>query len=125
MKQQTKVTVLWLDRQHAFLHVFTETGIVEVKKYVAHHTDHHTHALDAFDAQREESTFFRDLAKGLEGADKVLILGPGMAKYHLRSYLMEQWPMVARRIDRVESSDHPTEAQIAAIAKAYFEKALA
>lgn len=125
MKTLRKVTVLWLDRQHAYLHVFLDGGIQEVKKFVAHHTDHHTHVRDAFDTQREESSFFRDLAKGLEGADKVLILGPGMAKHHLRSYLTEQWPMVARRIDRLESSDHPTEAQIAALARSYFEKALA
>lgn len=125
MKTTRNVSVLWLDRQHAQLFNFGELGFQEARKFKAHHTEHHTHARDAFDTQREESAFFRDLAKALEGSDKVLILGPGMAKHHLRSYLMEQWPMVARRIDRVENSDHPTEAQIAALARSYFEKAMA
>ena len=125
MKQPGKVSVLWLDRLHAQLYLFTDLGFQEAKKFASHHTDHHTHARDSFDAQREENSFFRELAKALEGSDKVMILGPGMAKHHLRTYLMEQWPMVARRIDRVETCDHPTEAQIAAMARGYFEKAMA
>lgn len=116
------VAVVWLDREQAKVFKFSEQGFLGEKKFKAHHIDHHTHARDAFDHERAESPFFRDLGQELEGVQKLLIIGPGMAKYHFRSYLMEQKPLVARKVERVESSDHPTEAQIAALAKDFFDK---
>jgi stalled ribosome rescue protein Dom34 len=116
------VAVVWLDRELAKVFKFSEHGFLGEKKFTAHHIDHHTHARDAFDRERSESPLFRDIGQELEGVQKLLIIGPGMAKYHFRSYLMEQKPLVARNVERVESSDHPTEAQIAALAKDFFDK---
>lgn len=116
------VAVVWLDREQAKVFQFSQKGFLGEKKFRAHHTDHHTHARDAFDHERSESPLFRDVSQELEGVKKLLIIGPGMAKYHFRSYLMEQKPLVARNVERVESSDHPTEAQIAALAKDFFDK---
>ncbi len=116
-----KVALIWLDREHARLFELSETGELEIKKFQAHHTEHHTHARDAFDHQRGENHFFKEIASAMDGAEKLAIIGPGMAKYHFRSYLMEQKPMIARTIDKVESADHPSEAQVAAMARDYLE----
>jgi stalled ribosome rescue protein Dom34 len=65
--------------------------------------------------------FFRDVAKALEGAKEILVGGPSTAKVQFLSYVHEHDLALERRIAKVESVDHPTDAQLVAHAMHYFK----
>lgn len=119
-----KLTVIWIDRQSArVFHVSNEK--MERKTLGKSHVEHHTHRPDAFDHRREENHLFHEAVKELSQADRSVIIGPGMAKHHFQTFLVEHHPQIAKKISGFETVDHPTDAQIAALAKRYFERATA
>jgi stalled ribosome rescue protein Dom34 len=115
--------VIWIDREQAklfeFSHEKMERRIVESK-----HTDHHTHVIDQLDIQRREDGFFSVVATHLVEASKILIIGPGVAKHHFRNYVGEHLPALAKKIVGCETSDRPTDPQIAAFARRFFDPAV-
>jgi len=62
------------------------------------------------------------VAEQLNGTDdRVLLVGPGVAKNHFVSYLEEHHQKkLANRIVGTEAMDHPSDAQIVAFARKYF-----
>lgn len=116
-----KVAVVWIDREHAQLYLLSQDKM-ERQRFEHHHKENHRHLRDAVDKHREEQGLFRDVGKALEGMDQILILGPGVAKHHFRNYLMEQMPMVAKKVSGVETVDHPSDGQIAAMARKFYNK---
>jgi stalled ribosome rescue protein Dom34 len=118
------VAVVWIDREHAQLYLLSNDKM-ERRKFEHHHKENHRHARDAAVKNREEHGLFQEVGNALEGADKILILGPGVAKHHFRNYMTEQKPMLARKIAGVETVDHPSDGQIAAMARKFYEKVTA
>jgi stalled ribosome rescue protein Dom34 len=119
-----RLSVIWIDRQCA--RVFHVSDDRMERKYLGKgHVEHHTHRPDARDHQREEIPLFKEAAKELSQADRTVIIGPGMAKHHFQNFLIEHYPLIAKKIAGFESVDHPTDAQIAALAQRYFERATA
>jgi stalled ribosome rescue protein Dom34 len=110
---------LWIDREHAKFFTFSQERM-ERTHLDARHMEHHNHAKDHNDASRWENKFFADVANRLREASQVLILGPGMAKHHFRTYLMEHVPLVAKAVVGCETVSHPTDPQIAAMASRFF-----
>lgn len=115
------VAVIWIDREHAQVYLLSKDKM-ERRKFEHHHKDNHRHIRDSEEKNREEQGLFQDVGNALEGMDQILILGPGVAKHHFRNYLMEQKPMVAKKVAGVETVDHPTDGQIAAMARKFYEK---
>ena len=113
------VFVIWIDREHAKLFQFSEEKM-ERKNLEAQHVDHHTHRVDGIDVQQREKAFYSQLLEHLTDATRILILGPGVAKHHFQTYLMEHFPLVAKKIAGCETVDHPTDSQIAALARKFF-----
>lgn len=116
-----KLSVIWIDAETASVFHFSDDKM-ERKKLKVTHKDHHTHARDHLDQERGESHLFQDAAAELSSSDRALIIGPGIAKIHFESYLKEKRPFIARKIAGVETVDHPTDGQIAAMAKKHFER---
>jgi hypothetical protein len=58
----------------------------------------------------------------LASAGAILITGPGSAKTELSSYIQHAHPDLARRVCGVETVDHPTDGQLLALARSFFEK---
>lgn len=113
---------VWIDREHAKIFKLIDDQI-KMKSFEARHQEHHSHAVDQIDLQKREREFFLEICDELNAASQILILGPGVAKHHFRNYLTEQQPSVAKKIKGCETVDHPTDAQIAALAKKFFEPA--
>lgn len=119
-----KLSVIWIDRETArIFHLSNDQ--MERTRVKATHMDHHTHARDQLDHKREENSLFKDAAANLADSDRILVIGPSVTKHHFQNYLMEQRPQLAKRVAGIETVDHPTDAQIAALAKRFFEKASA
>ena len=110
---------IWIDRDHAKLFEISPEKM-ERKTIQAKHTDHHTHQPDALDHKNQDWHFFKEVTTYLSSADRVLILGPGVAKHHFRSYIVEHNPALAKRLVGCETVDHPTDNQIAAFALKFF-----
>ncbi|MDR3608581.1 MAG: hypothetical protein P4M08_14555 [Oligoflexia bacterium] len=112
-------TAIWIDRENAKLFHFSNSKMERVSLR-SRHQDHHTHPFDQLDHQQQDRKFFAEIATHLADSTRVLILGPGVAKHHFQNYLVEQLPAVAKTIVGCETVDHPTGAQIAALAQKFF-----
>ena len=77
---------------------------------------HHKHQ----GKQNDTTTMYAEIAKALEGTHEVLVTGPGKARDEFRDWCKQHHAHVTI-VDSV-SSDHPTDAQVVAMARQYFKK---
>lgn len=114
--------VIWLDSEKAQIFNLTTKGPVKShleKKSINHHTHdkHHNHTDPATDH------FFHDLSNTIKDAEEILLIGPGLAKTHFKTYLENHHlAALAKKIIGTENSDHPTDNQILATARKFFQK---
>lgn len=111
---------IWVDRAHAKVFKFAPEGLTHEAITPSNPQAHHSHTADQMEHQKEEKAFFKELAPKLTGASEILILGPGLAKHHFQTYLMEQYPLIAAKIRGCETVDHPTDHQVEALARKFF-----
>lgn len=83
----------------------------------------HAHANHASGLPKIDTSLLSRVADALAGAKAILILGPGNARTALAGHLHEHHPKLASSVWGMEASDHPTDAQIVARAKAFFARA--
>ena len=67
--------------------------------------------------------FFAEVAEQLQIYKAILIVGPGTARSEFAGYLTEHEPRLARRVWGIEPMDHPTDNQIVAAVRKYFQAA--
>ena len=114
--------VTWIDHKEArvfHLHPDSteETTVLAPQHHVHRHAQGSAHSKDYLaDARR----FFKEVARTLEGADALLIVGPSSAKLEFFRYLHEHDRRLEARVVGVESADHPTDGEIIARARACF-----
>ena len=116
-------TVVWLDHQEA--RVFgldaeqLQSQTVTAPKHHFHRhpkgsTPEHNHPSD-------DTHFFRDVAAVLSGADQVLVVGPATTKLQFLRYLTKHDQALESKVVGVETVDHPTDRQLVAHARHYFD----
>lgn len=100
---------IWLDRHHAvvvhFANLEGETRAGQFK----HPADDHIEA------------FYKELAAALKGTREILVMGPGQAKGEFVKYLKTHAAETAGAVMDIISADHPSEGQILAEARKYFQ----
>lgn len=67
--------------------------------------------------------FLGEVAVALQTAQAILIGGPGRARTELAGYLNDKYPAIAKRIWAIEPMDHPTDAELVAAARKFFQAA--
>jgi len=102
---------VWMDGEEARVFHVRKKGFDEA---TVHSPKHTVHRPD------DERRFFRELARVLKDADRILILGPSTAKLRFFRYLHGSDPALAARIIGLETADHPTDGQIAVHVRRYF-----
>ena len=108
--------VVWMDHQEAHVLMFDREHVQAQRiKARSHLTLKHGH-LSA------DKDFFKDIAQALEGVSEVLVTGPAKAKIEFRDFCKHHAHAVDKAIVDVVSSDHPTDAQVVALAREYFLK---
>jgi stalled ribosome rescue protein Dom34 len=112
---------IWIDHKHA--RIF-EVGTVEKaspdSRMVAHL---HAHDSRIPGSSKVDAAMLRQIAETVAEASAILIMGPGTARLVLADFLQEHHPGLASRIWGMEATDHPTDAQIMARARAFFARA--
>ena len=97
--------VVWMDHQEAHVLMFDRE----------HMESHQGKAGDT-------AAFYAEVAKALAGAREVLLTGPGLARKEFQDWCnSHQKGMAGTVVDSIVS-DHPSDAQLVAMAKQYFKK---
>ena len=107
--------VVWLDHQEAHVVMFDREH-VEAQRIQSR--SHHKHQGKAGDM----AAFFAEVAQALTGTHEVLVTGPGLARNEFRDWCAAHQKSIAAIIVDSIASDHPSDAQLVAMAKQYFKK---
>jgi stalled ribosome rescue protein Dom34 len=113
---------LWIDRHEArIFHVDLDGFDERTLKAPTHHLHRHPKGPSEPHAHPDdERRFFADVAKALATAEEVLVLGPSTTKALFLTYLADHARQLAGKVVGVETSDHPTDAQIVAHVRSHF-----
>lgn len=117
--------VVWLDHAESRIFSFNPTDVNEVHthSHPPHRQVHHKSGTIGTGKSDEDNNFFLGIAKELDGAGEVLVVGPGGAKLHFIRYLHRHDPALETKLVGVETVDHPTDHQVVAYARQYFRAA--
>lgn len=107
--------VVWLDHQEAHVLMFDREH-VEAQRI--HSRSHHKHQGKSNDLAQ----LYGDTAKALHGTHEVLLTGPGRARDEFRDWCQQHDAALAKAIVDSVPSDHPSDAQVVAMARQYFKK---
>jgi stalled ribosome rescue protein Dom34 len=116
--------LVWIDHQQARIFHIDASGsdLERIRSSNPHqHLHHKANSSDSGHAAID-TRFLSHIADALEPAGSILILGPAGAKTELASYIQHKRPDLAKRISGVETVDHPTDGQLVAHARSFFEK---
>jgi hypothetical protein len=94
--------IVWIDRDQARLFSYKESP----PSQQIFHLKGHIH-----------DSLYPLLAKKLESASSILIVGPGVSKYRLSAYFRETTPQIARKVVACENLDQPLEYQLRTLAE--------
>ena len=109
--------VVWTDHQSAQVLQFNADTVTAHKvKAHSHPTGQHGSAV------RSEHEFFGAVCDALEGIPEVLVTGSHTSIADFRHYADKHRAQTALRITGYEVVDHPTENQLVAMARKYFEQ---
>lgn len=102
---QSEAHVVMFDREHA------EAQRINSRS-------HHKHQGKADDL----TAFFADVAQALADTREVLLAGPGLVRNQFRDWAAKHHAAVADVVVDSVAADHPTDAQLVAMARQYFKK---
>ena len=120
----TQHAVVWLDHKEAKLFHIDSANLDVAELHVAHHLHHSGKTGAPAETHRkaaDDHPFFDQISTHLGGALTILVVGPANAKTELVAYLKEHHKDVASKIVGVEAAAHPSDKQIVAHARKYFE----
>lgn len=107
--------VVWLDHLEAHVLMFDRDHVIlERIKSRSHHKYH--------GKPQDSMGLFSDVAKALHGVHEILLTGPGKARDEFRSWCTKHDSYVTQAIVDSVACDHPTDAQVIAMARKYFKK---
>ena len=107
--------VLHIDHQKAVVQQFSPDEVQAHKiKAHAHYTRQHHSGV------RTEHEFFGEVCDALAGVSEVLVAGSHTAQADFRHYMEKHRPALSKTIVGWETVDHPTDAQLVAMARKYF-----
>ncbi|MCC7273879.1 MAG: translational machinery protein [Alphaproteobacteria bacterium] len=116
--------VIWLDHREAKVFRFNAENAEKTALH-AHDQHHHLHHGKGHLMGRRsapDQEFLDSILSAAKDAHEILVVGPGSAKMELIKHAHQKEPALAERLVGVETIDHPTDNQILAHARTYFER---
>ena len=107
--------VTWMDHSEAHVVMFDREHVLAQR---IKSRSHHKHQGKGDD----NGVFFADIAAALAGTHEVLLTGPGLARNQFRDWCGQHQAAVAQAIVDSVAADHPSDAQLVALARQYFKK---
>ena len=113
--------IVFIDHEHA--KIFHLDGIhasgAELKQHAHHHSHSAKHKVDG--KVQHDTKLFEATAQALQSAKEILLVGPGLAKTEFMHFVEQRAKQLQSKIVAVEAVDHPTDAQLIALAKKRFK----
>jgi predicted NUDIX family NTP pyrophosphohydrolase len=115
--------VVWIDHREARVFHF---GAGDVERLVLHpdrptrHIHHKANSIGSGHAAADHD-FLQAVARSIADAHAVLITGPASAKTELVKHIQQHDPRLVQAIVGVETVDHPSDAELVARARKYFQ----
>ncbi len=107
--------VVWMDHQEAHVVMF-DRDHAEAQRIQSR--SHHKHQGKASDT----AFLYAEVAQALTGTHEVLLTGPCLARNEFRDWCAAHQKSTAATIVDSIASDHPSDAQLVALARQYFKK---
>ncbi|WP_397410984.1 hypothetical protein [Polaromonas sp.] len=107
--------VVWIDQSEAHVVMFDHEHM-DAQRIKSR--THHKHQGKVEDS----AAFFADVARALNGTHEVLLTGPGLVRNQFRDWCSSHLPAVADSVVDSVVTDHPSDAQLVALARQYFKK---
>jgi stalled ribosome rescue protein Dom34 len=115
--------VVWLDHAEAHvMHFNPEEYEKQLILPAQPHRQLHIKSGPAAGAGKapEDQKYYHDIARALEDAHEILVVGPANAKLQLIKHIHTHDKDMVAKIIGVETVGHPTDAQVVAYARKYF-----
>ena len=116
---------VWIDHNEARIFAITSSDVDKSviedgrpKHHIHRRADHVGLGKEAMSSQ-----FLGEVAEALQPAKAILIGGPAQARTELAGYLNDKYPALAKRIWAIEPMDHPSDGELVAAARKYFQAA--
>jgi stalled ribosome rescue protein Dom34 len=113
---------VWIDHNEARVFDIAEDSFAEsTVRAPKHHVHKHPKGI-AWEKSHpaDLQKYFHSVVEALGNATEILILGPGNAKLELMRHVHSHDPALEKKIVGIETSDHPTDGELAKHARAYF-----
>ena len=109
--------VVWIDHHSAQVLQFDAEHVLAQKvKAHSHYTKQHGNTV------RTEHEYFGEVCDALAGIPELLITGSHTAQADFKHYVEKHRPALVPQITGYETVDHPSDAQLVALARKYFVK---
>jgi stalled ribosome rescue protein Dom34 len=121
----TNHVAVWIDHKQARVFHIGPDEVDEVTVTAPPHSIHDKRPRGSGGVKEhpdDAKRFFRDVTRALDGAHKILIVGPSSAKLELMKYVHDREHAIEARVVGVEVVDHPTDGQVVALARTYFRR---
>jgi stalled ribosome rescue protein Dom34 len=115
-------TVVWIDHHEARVFHFSPTDVERLILHADHPTKHIHHKANSIGSGHASADhdYLHAVAESIADAGAILITGPANAKTELVKHIHNHDPKLINVIVGVETVDHPSDAQLVAYAKKYF-----
>lgn len=105
---------IWIDHREAIMAIFTDAHLLreeELFSGVGPHTHGGGWSQQRFESHRHAllDHYYEEIIQNLNGADEIILYGPGQAKYELQSHINRNKGLSQRLVDVVTTdklSDH-------------------
>jgi stalled ribosome rescue protein Dom34 len=109
--------VVWIDHQSAQVLQFDAEHVLAQKVHShTHYTKQHGSLV------RSEHEFFGEVCDAMDPVPQVLVTGPRKGIDDFRHYVEKHRPNTAKHVVAYEVADHPSENQLVALARKFFDK---
>jgi hypothetical protein len=117
--------IVWIDHREARIFHFNLDESEELVLHPDNPTRHIHHKANTIGSGHSavDQKYLEAVAESVADAGAVLIAGPGSAKTELAAHMHSHEPLLAREIVGVETVDHPSDAQLVALARKYMKAA--
>jgi stalled ribosome rescue protein Dom34 len=115
--------IIWIDHREARVFHFNPTDVDRLVLHPDHPTKHIHHKANSIGSGHAaaDQDFLHAVAQSVADAGAILIAGPGNAKSELVKHIEHHDPKLKKIIAGVETVDHPSDAQLVAHARHYFD----
>lgn len=120
-----KHAIVWMDHKEArIFEVDADKVAQSVVDSPGPHIHRHTDEVDLRIRNHpdDEHRYFREVAGALAGHGDLLLVGPAQTKLHFFRYIQQHDHALAAKVVGIESADHPTNAQLVAHLRTYFNE---